>query len=121
MRYGSTMALILFSDVHGTVLQHGQPVAHARVVREYRWSWKEQTGVDEATTDAQGRFHFPAIVGRSFGARWLPHEPLVRQTITVAFAGEPHRVWVHDKANYRANGELGEPIVLTCRLEAGAP
>ena len=111
------MALILFSEVRGTVLQHGQPVAHARVSREYRWAWKQHTGVDETTTDGQGRFHFPAIAGRSFTARWLPHEPSVRQTITVEFAGRRHPVWAHDKANSRDHGEIGGPIVLTCPLD----
>ncbi len=110
------MALILFSAVAGTVLHRGQPVAHARVSREYRWAWKRETGVDDTTTDAQGAFRFPAIVGRSFSARWLPHEPSVRQTITVDFAGRLHRVWMHDRSNYRMDGELGESIVLRCDL-----
>jgi hypothetical protein len=44
---------------------------------------------------------------------------MVRQTILIKHAGQTHKAWMFDKANYDDNGELqGKPIRLTCRLES---
>ena len=116
--YGFRMTnLVIFSAVIGTVLQGGQPVAGAVVEREFRWGWKQETGTDRAETDAHGVFRFPAIKRRSLLGALLPHEPNVRQTIRVLHGGTTHTAWQFDKSNYRADGELGRPIVMTCHLE----
>ena len=36
--------MCLFSEVQGTVLLNNQPVPGAVVEREFRWSWKDETG-----------------------------------------------------------------------------
>jgi hypothetical protein len=47
----------------------------------------------------------------------MPHEPLVKQTITIIHGGTSYKAWVLFKRDYDDNGELdGKPIVMTCRL-----
>lgn len=104
---GTAMAkLVSFSAIKGRVLMDGKPAAGAVVVRQFNWGWKDEDGTDQATTDATGAFALPAIERRSLTASLLPHEPLVRQVITIRYEG-------------RDNGENGgRPIDVTCRLDA---
>ncbi len=116
---GTAMAtMVIFSAVSGQVLQDGKPVAGAVVEREFRWAWKQENGTDTALTDAQGGFRFPAIERSSLMGSLLPHQPNVRQTILIKHGGKTHKAWMFDKKNYRAEGEIGRPIVMTCRLES---
>ena len=111
--------MCLFSAVRGVVLDHGKPVAGARIERSYKWAWKDQAGADETTTDAQGVFTLPAIWGRSLLGSILPHEPFVEQTILIQYGGATYNAWMLDKRDYDENGELdGRPISLLCKLEA---
>lgn len=110
--------MVLFSAVRGTVLQDGKPVSGAAVDREFEWAWKSETGRDGTTTDANGAFALPDITRKSLFGSLLPHEPLVKQTITITHAGKTYKAWVMFKRDYDENGELnGKPIVMTCRLE----
>ena len=116
---GTAMAkMVMFSAVSGKVLQDGKPVAGAVVEREFRWSWKEETGTDSTQTNAAGEFRFPVIERSSLMGSLLPHEPIVRQTILIKHGGKTHKAWMFDKRNYRPEGEIGRPIVMSCRLEA---
>ncbi|MCY4756712.1 DUF6795 domain-containing protein [Pelomonas aquatica] len=109
--------MVLFSAVRGTVLRDGKPVAGATVEREFDWAWKSEKGKDATTTDAAGAFSLPAIVRSSFLGSFMPHEPLVKQTITIIHGGTSYKAWVLFKRDYDDNGELdGKPIVMTCRL-----
>lgn len=111
--------MCLFSAVRGVVLDHGQPVKGASIERSYKWMWNDQTGNDETTTDAQGAFSLPVIWGQSLFGSLMPHEPNVRQTILIKYAGKSYEAWLFNKGEYAENGELkGRPISLTCRLEA---
>lgn len=115
---GTAMAkMVMFSAVSGQVLQDGKPVAGAVVEREFRWSWKSETGTDSTQTDASGAFRLPAIERSSLMGSLLPHEPMVRQTILIKHGGKSYKAWMFDKGNYKPDGELGRPIVMTCRLE----
>ena len=119
LAWGMSMGkFCLFSAVEGVVLERGQPVPGAQIERSYSWTWKKQQGTDQASTDAQGRFQFPAIQGSSFFRGFLPHEPMVEQTILIHHGGKTYKAWMFDKRNYEQNGELaGKPIVLSCSLE----
>jgi hypothetical protein len=80
----SSSKLCLFSEVQGIVLKSGQPVVNAQVKRYYTWAWKnDQRYQDETTTDAEGRFRFPAALESSFWGSWLPHEPQILQRIDI--------------------------------------
>ncbi|MGH7470489.1 MAG: DUF6795 domain-containing protein [Longimicrobiales bacterium] len=107
----------LFSEVQGVVLSNNQPVAGAVVEREFRWTWKGEVGKDQTTTGPKGEFKLPAIYRSSIGS-FLPHEPMVRQTILIRHGGQTYKAWMLDKSNYDENGELqGKPIMISCRLE----
>ena len=84
----------LFSAVKGVVLDHGRPVEGAIIERSYKWSWKDQSGGDNTTTDARGAFSLPVIWGHSLSASLLPHEPLISQTILIKYGGKSYDAWL---------------------------
>lgn len=111
--------MCLFSEVRGVVLQHGKPVQGATIEQEFQWAWKSEEGRKAVVTDGEGKFYFPAITRSSFFGSLLPHEPMIRQTILIKYAGKTHKAWMFDKGNYDENGELkGKPIALRCELDA---
>lgn len=112
-----TKTLYLFSEVQGTVLLDGQPVQGVDVEQEYFWHWGDVTRTRTVTTDAQGRFHFPEVTGRSWTAGLLPHEPVINQRITLRYQGQQHKGWLHSKHNYDRFGEPpGRVLTLVCDL-----
>jgi hypothetical protein len=116
---GSAMAkMVMFSAVSGKVLHNGKPVAGAAVEREFFWAWKSETGRDSTQTDAGGNFRFALVERSSLMGSLLPHEPIVRQTILIKHEGKTYKAWMYDKRNYRPDGEIGRPIVMTCKLES---
>ncbi|MGE8217989.1 Nickel uptake substrate-specific transmembrane region [compost metagenome] len=114
--------LYLFSEVHGTVLLDGKPVQGVEVEQDYHWRWGGQKRTTTVTTDAQGRFHFAEVTGRSWTAGLLPHEPVIVQRITLRYQGKEHKGWFMAKHNYDRLGEVpGRPLNVVCDLadEAG--
>lgn len=109
----------LFSEVEGTVLSNGQPVAGARVTRETNWRWKDKTFNEEVTTGADGTFRFPELARSSLITSLLPHEPYITQTILIHHGGRSYDAWLNSKRNYDRNSELGgRPIRVVCSLES---
>jgi hypothetical protein len=115
---GAFDRLILFSEVHGTVLMDGQPVAGAEVIQKVVWSEKEnEIPVQRAVTDEKGEFRFPAIERAAWLRRLIPAQPMMNQTITIRFHGVEYLAWMHGKDSYDANTELdGQPMNLACEL-----
>lgn len=110
--------MVIFSAVKGRVLDNGKPVAGAVVEREFRWAWKDETGTDKTTTGADGGFTMPAIERSSLLGSLLPHEPVIRQSLTIKHGGKSYEAWLYNKHNYDNNGELaGRALSLVCRLE----
>lgn len=113
--------MVIFSAVSGRVLLDGAPVAGALVEREYRWVWKDETGTDKTVSGANGEFSLPVIERSSLLGSLLPHEPNIRQSLTIRHAGKNHEAWLYNKHSYTNNDELeGRPIRLVCRLESQA-
>lgn len=107
----------LFSEVQGRVLWEGQPVANAIIEREYHWHWKDERGKDSATSNQKGEFHFPEITGVSISGLLIPHEPMIKQTLTIHHENKIYKAWAFDKGNYERFGELkGRPLILQCDL-----
>ncbi len=110
--------MYLFSEVKGIVVNKGVPIEGAIVEQEFRWAWKDEVGMEQTKTDAEGKFSFPAVVRSSFFGSLLPHEPMVTQTILIKFDGNVYKAWMFDKGDYKENGELnGKAISLYCELE----
>lgn len=110
--------LILFSDVHGTVLKDGKPVAGAELVQRVVWSDDANEIPPQRTvTDSGGTFSFPPIERKAGLLRLVPTQPVMQQTITIQFEGVEYVAWMHGKNSYDANAELdGRPIRLVCEL-----
>jgi hypothetical protein len=110
--------MYLFSEVKGVVVQKGVPVEGAVVEQEFRWAWKDEVGLVQTKTATDGKFSFPAVVRSSFLGSLLPHEPMIRQTILIRYAGNEYKAWMFDKGSYKENSELqGKAISLYCDLE----
>lgn len=115
----SSPKLCLFSEVAGVVLKGGQPVVNARVQRQYTWAWQnDRRYQDETTTDAAGRFRFPAALESSFWGRLLPHEPQILQRIDIHVGEHVYPAWSLEKRNYRIQGEVNDQaLLLRCDLD----
>jgi hypothetical protein len=111
--------LCMFSEIRGVVLDHGQPVRGARLVRTYDWRWQNEKGSDETTTDDKGEFRFPVVYRTAVFAAILPHEPFVFQQISIAHEGKEYRAWTTDRRDYEPNSETGgKPPFIRCSLES---
>jgi hypothetical protein len=110
--------LVLFSEVHGTVLKNGKPVAGAELVQKVVWSDNENEIAPQRTmTDQAGAFSFPAIEHSAGLLRLIPAQPTMLQEIVIRYEGAEYIAWQHGKNSYNANTELdGRPIRLVCEL-----
>lgn len=110
---------VLFSEVHGTVLMHGKPVAGAEVVEVANIHGEDgKNPTQRVVTGADGTFQFPAMVKRlSLLWRLLPGQPVVAQSIVISFDGVDYKGWAHGKLTFAANTELdGRPLNFVCEL-----
>lgn len=115
---GAFDRLVLFSEVHGTVLKDGKPVAGAELIQKVVWSENEDKNpVQHAMTDAKGAFWFPAIERSAGLLRLVPAQPTIQQTIMIRYQGVEYVAWLHGKSSYNADTELdGRPLRLVCEL-----
>ncbi|KVV34814.1 hypothetical protein WK81_29825 [Burkholderia ubonensis] len=115
---GMFSRLVLFSEVHGTVLKEGKPVAGAELLQKVVWSDDENKNPTRHTsTDKNGAFGFPAIESNAGLLRLIPAQPTIQQTIVIRYQGVEYVAWLHGKGSYNANTELdGRPINLLCEL-----
>ena len=60
------------------------------------------------TTDAQGRFHFDALVGRSLLAKFPLSQPLVWQELHIRYQGKEYLAWDLVKYNLDSEGEFSK-------------
>jgi hypothetical protein len=110
--------LVLFSEVHGTVLDHGKPVEGAELIQKVVWSDDEKENpVQHVLSDRSGAFRFPPIKRRAGLLRLIPAQPVMLQSIDIRYEGVEYEAWKHSKNSYNSNTELdGEPIGLVCEL-----
>ena len=110
--------LVLFSEVHGTVLKDGKPVAGAELVQKVVWSDDENEIPPQRTvTDETGAFSFPAMTHGAGLLRLIPAQPIMLQTIVIRYRSVEYTAWRHSKDSYDANTELdGRPLKLVCEL-----
>ena len=116
---GAPKDWVLFSEVHGTVLMHGQPVEGAEVIQTARISGDDaKNRVQRVVTGVDGRFHFAPIVKKlALLWRMLPGQPVSNQTIVIRFKGVDYEGWRHGKLTFEAGTELdGHPLDFVCEL-----
>lgn len=110
--------LVLFSEVHGTVLKAGAPVEGAELIQKVVWSDDaDKNPTQHTVTDKDGVFAFPAIERNASLLRLIPAQPTIQQTILIRYQGVEFVAWLHGKGSYNANTELdGRPFRLVCEL-----
>jgi len=110
---------VLCSAFKGTLVDiAGKPVTGTRIERTWQWAWKNESGSDHTTTDANGRFSLPQVTGKSLSAGLFTHEPLIAQKITASGPSGPVVLWSYVKRDYAENGELaGRPLHVVCGIE----
>ncbi|WP_051786560.1 carboxypeptidase-like regulatory domain-containing protein [Endozoicomonas numazuensis] len=102
-----------FSKISGVILNNGQPVAGAKIIRETRY---EKTFSDQAVTDDNGYFEMPALFVRSI-AKFLPMEFGAWQSMKIVLDGTEHKIWGATKTSKEENSESkGKPLIVTCDL-----
>lgn len=108
---------VMFSEVQGVILKDGKPVSGALVTREFTWAWNDYSQKDQFTTDSTGKFKFPLASRFSLATSLLPHEPVIKQKITIQHEGKEYLAWRYFKHDYNKNDELaGKDINLKCDL-----
>jgi len=112
-------SFVLCSQIAGTLIdKERRPVPGVRVQRTWKWAWNGRTGSEETATDAQGRFAFPQVTGRSLTAGVLSHEPAIDQEITAHGPLGPVLIFAAQKMNYDDNGENdGRPLDIVCLID----
>lgn len=110
--------LVLFSEVHGTVLRDGKPVAGAELTQKVVWSDnQDEIAPQRAVTDQAGTFRFASIERGAGLRRMVPAQPMMLQTITIHFEGADYLAWRYGKDSYDDRSELdGRPLNLVCEL-----
>lgn len=116
------LSKVLVSKIEGQLVSNsaGEPVAGVMVTRTWEWAWNGKQGEDTTTTDAEGRFSFPEITGRSLTASLLPHEPSIRQQLTATLESEKRSLVILSlqKSDYERNSETkGHPMKVQCRTD----
>ena len=103
----------------GRVVLNDQPAAGAVLTRKYHWHWGDKKSSDQATANAAGEFTFAAIEGQSMLASIVPHQPVIEQVMKIVYQGKTYDAWASFKYSYKDDAENnGQPINVTCRLEA---
>lgn len=68
-------------------------------------------------SDAQGRFHLPAVTANSLTAGFMPHKPVIGQRLTLRYQVKDHKGWVFTKHDYDNLGEVkNRPLTFNCEL-----
>ncbi len=115
----------LFSSVEAQVISRGAPLAGVRVIQNYSSAWfdRENTITRAVLTDADGKFVFAPIFAKngwsSFLALWLPHEPDIRQNITIEYNNKLYEAYTASKYSYDLDAELlGVPMRFIIDLDS---
>lgn len=114
----------LFAALEGTLIQDGEPVAGATIIREAMLGDESKTFTDQAITDEQGHFRFPEMKTRSLRAKFMLEKVVFQQLLLIR--GD-ERVEIYDYVrrsftqgeNIRVKGlrYLPEPLQLSCNLD----
>lgn len=110
--------LYWFSEVTGQVVKDGVPLPNVKVVRAYK-SYLYGNHTESIQTDAEGKFYFSELTGRSL---WWFIGPLMRggvdQLIKIEFEGNVYTAWKNRHSRVKKpNTELeGKSIYMICDL-----
>lgn len=95
-----------FSPVMGKILYKGEPVIGAKVVRRYSGTGANDYITEQVTTNGHGEYSFEQGTLKLGIMRFLPHEAVISQEITLTYLGVEYPLWYMVKRNYDFLGEL---------------
>ena len=108
--------ICLMSKVNGQLVKDGQPLPNTKLVRELSYVYKDGFHTDEAITNAEGYFSFPAIFEKKKRFAFL-NMFTIAQNIDIIINGERKIIWSGNKNDEEENTEArGKPINLICDL-----
>lgn len=113
--------LILSSAVEGQLLDHGKPLAGAKVKRILHWNMEQEARTEITTTQADGKFQFPEVRGAAeFGfLAKLFHVPVISQEIYLIQANEEIILYSKTRSSYRPKFETGyDEIQFSCDISS---
>ncbi len=107
----------LFSAISGTVTLHGKPLSHVTITRSANY-WNKDNHTDSTMTDANGHFHFAAMMVNS---RHISRSmnPVIFEKLLIQTQGKEYVGWQTTRGDIQPNIELGrnKPIPeLHCEL-----
>ena len=109
--------ICLMSEVNGQLVKDGQPLPNTKLVRELSYVYKDGFHTDEAITNAEGYFSFPAIFEKKKRFAFL-NMFSIGQVIKAPAHGENAQIWIGSKTEPEENSEArGKAINVFCDLE----
>ena len=106
--------ICLMSEVNGRLVKNGKPLPDTKLVRELSYVYKDGFHTDEAMTDAEGNFSFPAVFEKKKRFVFL-NMFSIGQSIKVG----DDIIWIGSKTEPEENYEgRGKPIEgLVCYVD----
>ncbi len=103
--------------VNGRLTKDGQPLAGIKVVRDLHY---DKSHIDSTTTDADGKFGFPAkSIRSSLPGGIFTQETRVIQTINAELSGQSYLLWDTGQHGIKENPELAIRLKqLSCELNS---
>ncbi|MBU6954607.1 MULTISPECIES: carboxypeptidase-like regulatory domain-containing protein [unclassified Hahella] len=105
----------LASQMSAVVTLNGEPIAGAQVQRTLTWG-NDENAVEETSTDAQGRFQFPAYYSRTV-SKYLPGQPVIHQKMIIRHDGQEYLAWTTSKLNFDEDSELGKDVKIRLKCD----
>jgi hypothetical protein len=100
---------VIFSPMHGLLMQEGKPLAHSKIIRRLRWNGSDEEGLlEEFVTDEQGKFLLPAHDEQlSIG---MFDQFVAKAYIEVELGNEINEIWYSTKFEPEIYAETGGPL-----------
>jgi len=107
----------LFSAISGIVTLHGKPLPNITITRSANY-WNKDNHTDSTMTDADGQFHFAAMMVNS---RHISQSmnPIIFEKLIIHHDGKEHIGWSTTRNDIQPNIELGRNKLipkLSCEL-----
>ena len=96
--------ICLMSAVSGQLVKDGQPLPNTKLVRELSYVYKDGFHTDEAITDAEGNFSFPAVFENKKRFAFL-NAFTIAQSIEVERPNQNINIWLGNKNEASENSE----------------
>ncbi|HEX4880578.1 MAG TPA: DUF6795 domain-containing protein [Limnobacter sp.] len=111
--------IVYCSPIEGVIHWQGKPLANVSVTRElYSGGFEGGKFSDIVTTTNDGKFRFEVVQERRmFRPDLLSANPVVSQSLKVAYQGTNYLIWYFRKPNYELGSEArDETLQLECDL-----